>query len=106
MKMLASRVKSLHAPKAGGWGAEHRGSAASRGYGSEWTKLRTRIMYRDCGLCQVCKAKGLVTPAHAVDHIVPKAAGGSDSEGNLQAICNLCHAAKTRLEAAAGMRGG
>lgn len=52
-------------------------------------------MARDCGLCQVCMRKGLVTLATQVDHIKPKAKGGTDDEANCQAICTPCHAAKT-----------
>jgi 5-methylcytosine-specific restriction protein A len=36
-----------------------------------------------------------VTPAHAVDHITPKAKGGTDDLHNLQAICRACHLDKT-----------
>lgn len=51
-------------------------------------------------LCQPCQAEGRVTPAAEVDHIVPKAKGGSDEMANLQAICRPCHQAKTDREAA------
>lgn len=36
--------------------------------------------------------------AREVDHIVPKAQGGTDDDGNLQAINVLCHKAKTLRE--------
>ena len=35
-----------------------------------------------------------------MDHITPKAKGGSDDEGNLQSLCKPCHEAKTTAEAA------
>jgi 5-methylcytosine-specific restriction endonuclease McrA len=44
-------------------------------------------------------------PAKHVDHIVPKALGGTDDEGNLQAICVECHQQKTLREAAEAKRG-
>jgi 5-methylcytosine-specific restriction protein A len=33
-----------------------------------------------------------------VDHIKPKANGGTDDETNLQSICEACHKEKTRKE--------
>lgn len=50
---------------------------------------------RDAHLCQRCLAKGRPTPATQVDHIIPKAKGGTDDPENLQAICDECHAEKT-----------
>ncbi|CAG9197057.1 putative enzyme [Burkholderia vietnamiensis] len=39
-----------------------------------------------------------MTSGTSVDHVVPKAKGGTDRDENLQAICNGCHAAKTARE--------
>lgn len=72
-----------------------RKSRHERGYGTAWDKLRKAILARDTHLCQPCKAKGRATAAQAVDHIKPKANGGTDDPSNLQAICNECHDAKT-----------
>lgn len=72
-----------------------RESRHKRGYGTEWDKLRKRILERDNYLCQPCLAKGRVTAAKAVDHITPKAKGGTDAEDNLRAICGPCHDDKT-----------
>lgn len=76
-----------------------------RGYGSAWTKLREVIIARDMGLCQQCKREGRLNPyrkgqGFAVDHIVAKAAGGTDEPGNLQLLCPEHHNAKTEREAA------
>jgi 5-methylcytosine-specific restriction protein A len=79
------------------WGNESR---HARGYGSRWDKLRLRILARDRHLCQPCLDAGVVTPAREVDHITPKAAGGTDAEDNLAAICIACHREKTAREAA------
>lgn len=84
------------------FGDDRRGTAAERGYGHSWAKLRARIMRRDAGLCQPCLQVGRVMPAHQVDHVVPKTAGGTDAESNLQAICTTCHKAKTSREATQG----
>lgn len=82
-----------------------KGSRHSRGYGSAWVKLRETIIAHDFGLCQACKCKGRLNPYRkgqwfAVDHVVPKAAGGADEPGNLQLRCPEHHAAKTEREAA------
>jgi 5-methylcytosine-specific restriction protein A len=77
-----------------------RQSSTARGYGAEWQRLRTVAMERDGYLCQPCKRKGKDTPAREVDHITPKAEGGTDSLDNLQAICIPCHKDKTQQEAA------
>ena len=80
------------------WASNAGKSAAKRGYGYAWRKLREQAMRRDGGLCQPCLATGRVTPATECDHIVPKAQGGLDTLGNVQAICRQCHKAKTGLE--------
>ena len=55
-------------------------------------------MERDNGLCQECLRHGIYTPATDVDHIIPKAAGGTDSPNNLQCLCKKCHRIKTSKE--------
>lgn len=75
-----------------------RGNRHERGYGNDWTRLRNQIMLRDKGLCVPCQSAGRVSPATEVDHIVPKAQGGTDAPGNLQAICPYCHKTKTAYE--------
>lgn len=55
-------------------------------------------MQRDKRLCQPCLKEGRVTAANAVDHIVQKAAGGTDDLDNLQAICRACHLDKTMTD--------
>ena len=87
-----------HQALASGWTAEDRGSSTDRGYGWDWRKRRDRIMRKHKYLCQPCLAKDRVMPAVAVDHIVPKAEGGTDADENLQAICKPCHKLKTESE--------
>jgi 5-methylcytosine-specific restriction enzyme A len=79
---------------------EHGKSRQSRGYGARWDKLRLRILARDSHLCQPCLNTGILKPATQVDHITPKAKGGTDDPDNLQAICDPCHKDKTAREAA------
>ena len=74
-------------------------SRHQRGYGSAWEKLREQAFRRDAGICQYCRAKfGLVHLGTQVDHIVPKAQGGSDEIENLQTICDEGHKRKTAEE--------
>ena len=82
-----------------GWA--DKGSRHSRGYDAAWTRLRLIILKRDLYLCQACLRKGRPTPLcvrpydHAVDHIKPKAKGGTDDRDNLESLCAPCHEAKT-----------
>lgn len=92
-----------HKRDAIGWKSDaYRGSRHARGYGAAWDRQRIRIFRRDCGLCQPCLRNGEVTKATQVDHIEPKAEGGTDEDDNLQSICDPCHAAKTAAESARG----
>ena len=42
-------------------------------------------------------ADGRIVVGEHVDHIVPRAAGGTDEWSNLQSLCAKCHARKTAL---------
>lgn len=90
------------APSAHRW--NHAKSRHERGYGYAWQKLRASVLHRDAHLCQPCLSRNLVTPATQVDHIVPKADGGSDALDNLQAICAECHTDKTARDKGHGSR--
>lgn len=83
------------------WSKESR---HTRGYGTQWTKDRALILRRDSGLCQVCMRAKRVTHATQVDHITPKAQGGTDALDNLQAICKPCHTVKTIMETGKSVR--
>lgn len=71
-----------------------RPSASRRGYGARWQALRADFLRRH-PLCRSCEAKGRVKPANEVDHIKPRAQGGSDADENLQSLCKPCHSRKT-----------
>lgn len=85
------------------WSKESR---QSRGYGPAWDRVRKLVLIRDCGLCQVCRKKGMGIFATEVDHIISKAKAATmrwskdriDAESNLQAICKPCHEVKTLEE--------
>jgi 5-methylcytosine-specific restriction protein A len=108
LKLLKSAIPMLKTstarPLAGrGWTSEERASRQERGYGSNWECLRKVILARDCGICQPCKRDGHLHEGTEVDHIVPKAEGGTDDEANLQCICHGRHTEKTREEARRAM---
>jgi 5-methylcytosine-specific restriction protein A len=56
--------------------------------------LRARILCNE-PLCRHCQAKGRVTAATEIDHIIPLSKGGTYDDGNLQPLCKPCHEAKT-----------
>ena len=70
----------------------YRGSASSRGYGARWRRLR-RMQLNKAPMCVRCGSA-----ATEVDHITPRAAGGSDAFDNLQSMCKSCHSRKTAGE--------
>lgn len=57
-------------------------------------------------MCAHCLARGLVTAAIEVDHVVPLFKGGADDESNLQSLCRECHDTKTRLDLGWKVKGG
>lgn len=67
-------------------------TAAQRGYGAAWRKLRT-IVLTEQPRCQ-CGAM-----ATEVDHIIPKARGGTDARANLRGMCATCHRSKSQRDA-------
>jgi 5-methylcytosine-specific restriction protein A len=70
-------------------------SRHKRGYGSAWDKIRKLVLVRDKHLCQPCLRSNKPTAGSQVDHITPKAKGGTDDMDNLETICDPCHKAKT-----------
>ena len=74
-----------------------RDKRAAKFYSSaRWQKLRDRKLKHD-PLCKYCEAKGIVTPASEVDHIVPIEVDWSKrfDWDNLQSLCHSCHMKKT-----------
>ena len=77
-----------------------RGTAASRGYDSRWSRYSKQ--YRiNRPLCVMCEKQGKLTLAECVDHIEP--VDGPDDpmfwvESNHQGLCNTCHNLKSEAE--------
>lgn len=94
-------------PRAGSWSDPRRGTAESRGYGSEWRKIRKQVLERDHYLCQVARKEGRIELASEVDHIISKeewrrrygTLDGVDAISNLQSIGHDRHVEKTQREA-------
>lgn len=76
-----------------------RGSAAARGYGRRWQRLRLQFLQRH-PLCAACEADDQITAATVVDHIEPHQGDQRLfwDRGNWQALCKSCHDSKTARE--------
>lgn len=73
-----------------------RGTAAARGYGGAWLRVRAEVLKRDARLCQPCRRTGKLVAATEVDHIAELADGGARlDKRNLESTCHSCHVAKT-----------
>lgn len=78
---------------------DRRDTSTSRGYGSDWQRLRKRKLQAD-PLCEGCKDRGRATLACEVDHII-RIVERPDLRldwANLQSLCSRCHAAKSAAE--------
>lgn len=78
---------------------ERRGSAASRGYGHRWSMyVRPMVLRRD-PLCYDPFGIECTQASSDAEHVIPRAAGGTDTVGvNLRGCCEACHSRKTLLE--------
>jgi 5-methylcytosine-specific restriction protein A len=79
---------------------KYRGTAGSRGYDSDWKRVRIEALKRDRYLCLHCLAKGIVTPAKDVDHILTVKTHPwlRLVLSNLQSLCRACHVKKTNAD--------
>ena len=65
---------------------------------SAWVKCRDTYLRSVGGLCEKCKARGLITPAEIVHHKIHLNAGNITDPNitlnpdNLIAVCRTCHA--------------
>lgn len=76
-------------------------SLSAKGSTTRWRRLRAFVLVRDGHRCHVCGG-----PATEVDHVVPRALGGTDDLSNLKAICRADNLAKGSRIIAAPSTGG
>lgn len=80
------------------------GTGASERVGTaRHKKQRARILRRDGYQCQLRYPDRCIGIATEMDHHRNVAAGGSDDDTNMQAVCHPCHAKKTSDEAQAAL---
>jgi 5-methylcytosine-specific restriction enzyme A len=76
-------------------------------YSSKAWKVRRDARRHANPLCQECEANGVLTPMHAVDHVLPRSTHPElelDYE-NTQSLCERCHNRKTGRETMGKMQG-
>lgn len=76
-----------------------RGTAAQRGYGSEWRKIRKNYLAR-FPFCQ--DPEGCIERATDVHHIDGGGPLGDNSDENLEALCHAHHSRRTIREQPGG----
>jgi len=71
---------------------DRRPKTAERGYGGKWQRARVAFLMAH-PLCVFCEARGIVSVATVVDHIVPHRGDMALfwDRGNWQPLCKLCH---------------
>ena len=80
-----------------GWSGSRRASTAAH---KRW---RQAVPARAGFVCEIRGAR-CTRIATEADHVIPVARGGTDDLSNGQAACVICHAEKSKAEAAEGRR--
>lgn len=93
VQMLTTRVRTLTVE-----------NVNPRPRGRAWMQTRQRVQISRGSRCAEC-GRLWMPEIDQVDHRVPREQGGSDADDNLQLLCDDCHEAKSRAEAAARHRG-
>lgn len=87
---FCSRHQAAHKEQAPKRDYSDRPSFRDRGYTTRWDRF-SRYMRRKFPVCQCCDRNF----SAVVDHIIPKASGGLDTELSCWALCTDCHNKKT-----------
>lgn len=74
-----------------------RPNSRARGYDHSWEKTAAAVR-REEPWCRLHLARNQKVSTAHVDHIVPRARGGTDDRSNLQGLCSSCHSSKTVRE--------
>lgn len=73
-------------------------SPSRRGYGRTWQKLRLMFLRANPLCADPFGVHGNNPVAGTdVDHVIPRAQGGTDAFDNLQSLCRSCHSRKTAM---------
>lgn len=83
-----------------GW-AHRQGSSTSRGYGSDWRKVRLQVLDAE-PLCRICTKQGRVTQATEVHHRESFTSLKDPrrlDRRNLEPICRPCHVRVSQRQA-------
>lgn len=83
---------TIFQPHPSGVAIDDRASAARRGYGRRWHKLRLLALARDRYTCRECGC--VVDGSNPIDHVVPLEAGGEHTLANIRTLCRDCHERK------------
>ncbi len=72
------------------------GGTTARGLGCDYERvarpMRANAVGQPCPRCGVTMGKGRSNPfAATVDHIVPRALGGTNAPGNFRVLCRRCN---------------
>jgi 5-methylcytosine-specific restriction enzyme A len=94
MPLKAPVHRPHHQPERKAWAHPGRESRHARGYGRQWQLTRAQVL-REEPLCRRCWTQGRTRAATNVDHIKPKAEGGTDDRSNLQPLCDDCERIKS-----------
>jgi 5-methylcytosine-specific restriction endonuclease McrA len=78
---------------------EHKARQDDRPRGRKWMETRNRVALAHGYRCAECGC-AWVKHRDMIDHTIPRWKGGSDEDHNLRPLCDVCHAAKTKAEAA------
>lgn len=95
---MSAHVQEAH----GGYQSTPRPSAARRGYDKTWRRIRAAKLARDPWCEDPYRLHDGLVLAREVDHIIPRARGGTNEDENLQSLCRTCHQRKTNTEDGGG----
>jgi 5-methylcytosine-specific restriction endonuclease McrA len=66
-----------------------------------WERTRRAVLARDARTCHYCGQ-----PANTVDHVIPRAEGGTHTPSNLVACCQACNSRRSLAWITARRAGG